>query len=48
MILTGGPGTGKTTTVVGMIRLFEAQGKRITLTAPTGTCRKTTQRDNRR
>ena len=36
MILTGGPGTGKTTTVVGMIRLFEAQGKHITLTAPTG------------
>ena len=36
MILTGGPGTGKTTTVVGMIRLFDAQGKRITLTAPTG------------
>ncbi|MDE0400194.1 MAG: AAA family ATPase [Candidatus Poribacteria bacterium] len=36
MILTGGPGTGKTTTVVGMIRLFEAQGRRITLTAPTG------------
>ena len=36
MILTGGPGTGKTTTTVGMIRLFEAQGKQITLTAPTG------------
>ena len=36
MILTGGPGTGKTTTVVGMIRLFEAKGRRITLTAPTG------------
>ena len=36
MILTGGPGTGKTTTTVGMIRLFEAQGRRITLTAPTG------------
>ena len=36
MILTGGPGTGKTTTTVGMIRLFEAQGKHITLTAPTG------------
>ena len=36
MILTGGPGTGKTTTVVGMIRLFGAQGRRITLTAPTG------------
>lgn len=36
MILTGGPGTGKTTTTVGMIRLFEAQGRHITLTAPTG------------
>ena len=36
MILTGGPGTGKTTTVLGMIRLFEAEGRRITLTAPTG------------
>ena len=36
MILTGGPGTGKTTTTLGMIRLFEAQSKHITLTAPTG------------
>lgn len=36
MILTGGPGTGKTTATVGMIRLFESQGKQITLTAPTG------------
>ena len=36
MILTGGPGTGKTTTTVGMIRLYETQGRRITLTAPTG------------
>ena len=36
MILTGGPGTGKTTTTVGMIRLFESQGRHITLTAPTG------------
>ena len=36
LILTGGPGTGKTTTVVGMIRLFEAEDRRITLTAPTG------------
>lgn len=36
MILTGGPGTGKTTTVIGMIRLFKAQGRRVTLTAPTG------------
>ena len=36
MILTGGPGTGKTTTTVGMIRLCESQGRHITLTAPTG------------
>ena len=36
MILTGGPGTGKTTTTVGMIRLFEAVGRRIVLAAPTG------------
>ena len=36
MILTGGPGTGKTTTTVGMIRLFEAEGQRIVLAAPTG------------
>ena len=36
MILTGGPGTGKTTTTVGMIRLFEAEGRRIVLAAPTG------------
>ncbi len=36
MILTGGPGTGKTTTTVGMIRLFELEGRRIALTAPTG------------
>ncbi len=36
MILTGGPGTGKTTTTVGMIRLFEAEGRHIVLAAPTG------------
>lgn len=36
MVLTGGPGTGKTTTTVGMIRLFEAEGRRIVLAAPTG------------
>ena len=35
-ILTGGPGTGKTTTVNGMIELFEQQGKTVLLTAPTG------------
>ena len=36
MILTGGPGTGKTTTTIGMIRLFEADDRRIVLAAPTG------------
>ena len=36
MILTGGPGTGKTTTTVGMIRLFEEDDRRIVLAAPTG------------
>ncbi len=36
LILTGGPGTGKTTTTIGMIRLFEADGRRIVLAAPTG------------
>ena len=36
MILTGGPGTGKTTTTLGMIRLFEQLEKRILLAAPTG------------
>ena len=35
-ILTGGPGTGKTTTTIGMLRLFEAIGMQVVLTAPTG------------
>lgn len=36
MILTGGPGTGKTTTTLGMIRLFEKLNMSILLAAPTG------------
>lgn len=36
VILTGGPGTGKTTTVRGMLRVFEALGLTIQLAAPTG------------
>ncbi len=36
LILTGGPGTGKTTTTIGMIRLFEVDNRRIVLAAPTG------------
>ena len=35
-IITGGPGTGKTTIVKCIITLLEAQRKRILLTAPTG------------
>lgn len=36
VILTGGPGTGKTTAVRGMLRVFEALGLRVELAAPTG------------
>lgn len=35
-ILTGGPGTGKTTVVRAIIRVFDAMGLRIALAAPTG------------
>ena len=36
MILTGGPGTGKTTVVHALIRIFGSMGMRIALAAPTG------------
>ena len=36
MVLTGGPGTGKTTCVQGVIDLFKQLGSRVILTAPTG------------
>ena len=36
LVLTGGPGTGKTTTINAMIRLFESEGMTIQLAAPTG------------
>ena len=35
-ILTGGPGTGKTTTINAMIRYFESEGLDFYLAAPTG------------
>lgn len=35
-ILTGGPGTGKTTTINAMIRYFESEGLEFYLAAPTG------------
>ena len=36
LILTGGPGTGKTTTVRGIMALFQKMGLDIVLAAPTG------------
>ena len=36
LILTGGPGTGKTTTVRGIVALFQEMGLDIVLAAPTG------------
>jgi exodeoxyribonuclease V alpha subunit len=35
-ILTGGPGTGKTTTINAIIRFFEREGMDVLLAAPTG------------
>lgn len=36
MVVTGGPGTGKTTLIRGIIEIFEKKGFRILLCAPTG------------
>lgn len=36
MILTGGPGTGKTTTLTGIISMFQSNKFKILLAAPTG------------
>ena len=36
LILTGGPGTGKTTTLNAIIRLLKESGQKVTLCAPTG------------
>ncbi len=36
LIITGGPGTGKTTTINTIIRYFEQEGMEIRLAAPTG------------
>jgi exodeoxyribonuclease V alpha subunit len=35
-ILTGGPGSGKTTTTLVLVRLLEAMGRKVILAAPTG------------
>lgn len=36
MVLTGGPGTGKTTTVQGILKVLKNTGKTVLLAAPTG------------
>ncbi len=36
MVLTGGPGTGKTTTTLGIISAYQQAGCRVVLAAPTG------------
>lgn len=36
MILTGGPGTGKTTTLNGIITILKSRGLKVQITAPTG------------
>jgi len=36
MVLTGGPGTGKTTTTIGIIAALESLGQSVLLAAPTG------------
>lgn len=36
LILTGGPGTGKTTTLKAIISLYEQRGMKVMITAPTG------------
>ncbi len=36
LVITGGPGTGKTTTINALIAYFESQGLKILLAAPTG------------
>ena len=36
MVITGGPGTGKPTTINAIIRYFEQEGMDIFLAAPTG------------
>jgi exodeoxyribonuclease V alpha subunit len=36
LVITGGPGTGKTTIVRGILEIFSAKGKTVALAAPTG------------
>jgi exodeoxyribonuclease V alpha subunit len=48
LVVTGGPGTGKTTLVNGIIRILEKKGRRILLAAPTGRAAKRMAETTRR
>ncbi len=43
MVVTGGPGTGKTTIINSIIRIYERLGQRVMLAAPTGRAAKRMQ-----
>ena len=43
LVITGGPGTGKTTIINAIIQLSEAEGMEVTLAAPTGRAAKRSQ-----
>ena len=43
LILTGGPGTGKTTTLKAILQLFDSAGLKVALAAPTGRAAKRMQ-----
>ena len=47
MVLTGGPGTGKTTTVNAILSLYESGGDQVALCAPTGPGGQAPQRADR-
>ena len=47
LIVTGGPGVGKTTIVRGILEIFAAQGAALRLCAPTGRAAKRLTRDDR-
>jgi len=47
-VITGGPGTGKTTIIKSIIELYKNEGKKVVLCAPTRACSKENDRNNRR
>lgn len=47
-VITGGPGTGKTTIIKSIIELYKREGKKVVLCAPTRKSSKKDDRNNRR